>query len=88
MQWLHFLGPQNQLLYWRLKPRLLERLDSLNNISAVHLRAKGYGLAKEAAANAIQIDPNNMKALCRAVSNQQQILSYAYFNHIFKHILS
>jgi len=41
-------------------------IDCLNNISAVHLRAKSYSKAKEAAAQAIQYDGNNKKALCRA----------------------
>lgn len=40
--------------------------DCLNNIAAVHLRAKSYSLAKEAATRAIEYDSNNLKALCRA----------------------
>ena len=41
-------------------------IDCLNNISAVHLKAKAYGKAKESAATVLQYDPNNIKALCRA----------------------
>lgn len=41
-------------------------VDTLNNLSAVHLRAKSYGLAREAAGIAIQYDRDNLKALCRA----------------------
>jgi len=41
-------------------------IDCLNNISAVHLRAKSYTKAKDAAAQVIQYDGNNKKALCRA----------------------
>lgn len=41
-------------------------IDCLNNISAVHLKAKSYGLAKDSAATVLQYDPNNIKALCRA----------------------
>lgn len=41
-------------------------IDCLNNISAVHLKAKAYGKAKESAAAVLQYDPNNIKALCRA----------------------
>ena len=41
-------------------------IDCLNNISAVHLKAKSYGKAKESAATVLQYDPNNIKALCRA----------------------
>ena len=41
-------------------------IDCLNNISAVHLKAKAYGKAKESAATVLQYDPNNTKALCRA----------------------
>lgn len=41
-------------------------VDSLNNIAAVHLREKDYRKAKDAAARAIELDPYNLKALCRA----------------------
>lgn len=41
-------------------------VDSLNNISAVYLREKEYRKAKDAATKAIELDPYNMKALCRA----------------------
>ena len=41
-------------------------VDAFNNISASFLREKEYRKAKDAAAQAIQLDPNNMKALCRA----------------------
>jgi FK506-binding protein 8 len=41
-------------------------VDCFNNISAYHLRDKAYGKAKEAAANALRIDPDNHKALYRA----------------------
>lgn len=41
-------------------------VDSFNNISAVYMREKEYRKAKDAAANAIQLDPYNLKALCRA----------------------
>lgn len=41
-------------------------VDCLNNICAVYLKAKTYGLAKESAANVLQYDPDNIKALCRA----------------------
>lgn len=41
-------------------------LDCLNNTAAVYLQAKSYSKAKDAAAQAIQYDGNNMKALCRA----------------------
>jgi len=41
-------------------------IDCLNNISAVHLKAKAYGKAKDLAATVLQYDPNNIKALCRA----------------------
>lgn len=41
-------------------------VDCSNNISAVHLKAKCYGLAKDSAATVLQYDPNNIKALCRA----------------------
>jgi len=41
-------------------------VDCSNNISAVHLKAKSYGLAKDSAATVLQYDPNNIKALCRA----------------------
>lgn len=41
-------------------------VDCFNNISAVFLRDKEYVKAKEAAAQALQIDANNLKALMRA----------------------
>lgn len=41
-------------------------IDCLNNMAALHLRAKQYGKAKEAAANVLTHDPDNLKALCRA----------------------
>ena len=41
-------------------------VDCLNNLSAVHLRSKSYGLAKEAAASVIEHDRSNLKALIRA----------------------
>jgi tetratricopeptide (TPR) repeat protein len=41
-------------------------VDSLNNMAAVHLRAKDYGEAKNAATRVLMHDPDNVKALCRA----------------------
>jgi tetratricopeptide (TPR) repeat protein len=41
-------------------------VDCYSNIAAVHLRDKDYVKAKESAGHAIQIDPDNVKALCRA----------------------
>jgi tetratricopeptide (TPR) repeat protein len=41
-------------------------VDSLNNITALHLREKEYRKANDVATKAIQLDPYNMKALCRA----------------------
>ena len=41
-------------------------VDCFNNIAAAHLRDKDYSKAKDAAAEAINLDPNNVKALCRA----------------------
>lgn len=41
-------------------------LDCLNNISASHLRHGEYKLAKEAAVDVLQHDPDNYKALLRA----------------------
>jgi hypothetical protein len=41
-------------------------IDCLNNMAAVHLRAKQYGKAKEVATNVLMHDPDNLKALCRA----------------------
>jgi len=41
-------------------------VDCYNNIAAVHLRYKDYAKAKEAATEAITLDPDNVKALCRA----------------------
>lgn len=41
-------------------------VDCFNNIASVHLRSKEYGKAKEAATEAIKIDPDNVKALCKA----------------------
>mmetsp|Transcript_22170 Transcript_22170/g.26332 ORF Transcript_22170/g.26332 Transcript_22170/m.26332 type:complete len:511 (+) Transcript_22170:50-1582(+) len=57
------LSPSSIKIYEEAKGILI---DCLNNISAVHLRAKSYSKAKEAAAQAIQYDGNNKKALCRA----------------------
>jgi len=42
-------------------------VDCFNNIAAVHLQGKEYSKAKEAAGEAISLDPDNVKALCRAV---------------------
>ena len=41
-------------------------IDCLNNTSAVHMRTKHYGKAKEAATQVLIHDPNNIKALLRA----------------------
>lgn len=41
-------------------------VDCFNNIASVHLRAKDYGKAKEAATEAIKIDQDNVKAICKA----------------------
>jgi len=41
-------------------------LDCLNNIVAVHMRAKDYHAAKQAAINVLNADPSNYKALVRA----------------------
>ena len=41
-------------------------VDCLNNMAAVHLRAREYGKAKEAATRVLMHDPDNVKALCRA----------------------
>jgi hypothetical protein len=41
-------------------------LDCLNNIAALHIRAKEYKLAKEAAVLVLTHDPDNFKALLRA----------------------
>lgn len=41
-------------------------VDSYNNLTALHLREKEYRKAKDVATQAIQLDPYNMKALCRA----------------------
>ena len=41
-------------------------VDCLNNIVAVHLRAKEYHAAKEAAVKVLQRDPSNFKGLIRA----------------------
>ncbi|KAL7570195.1 hypothetical protein ACA910_020027 [Epithemia clementina (nom. ined.)] len=41
-------------------------VDCLNNIVAVHLRAKEYHAAKEAAVKVLQRDPDNFKGLIRA----------------------
>lgn len=40
--------------------------DCYNNIAAVHLRDKNYAKAKDFAGQAIQMDPKNIKAFCRA----------------------
>lgn len=42
------------------------RIDALNNITAVLLRAKDYKAAKTAATAVLMLDPNNFKALIRA----------------------
>lgn len=42
------------------------QMDCLNNIAAVHMRAKEYHLAKTAAIRVLEKDPNNVKALLRA----------------------
>mmetsp|Transcript_17383 Transcript_17383/g.24421 ORF Transcript_17383/g.24421 Transcript_17383/m.24421 type:complete len:499 (+) Transcript_17383:116-1612(+) len=41
-------------------------IDCLNNIAAVHLRAKDYKKAKEAATQVLLHDVQNIKGLCRA----------------------
>ena len=41
-------------------------LDSLNNVTAVYLKAKDYHKAKAAATEVLAKDPNNVKALLRA----------------------
>lgn len=41
-------------------------VDCFNNIAAAHLRDKDYTKARDAAVEAIKLDPNNVKALCRA----------------------
>ncbi len=41
-------------------------VDALNNIAAVYLRLKEYRKAKDAATQAVELDPYNLKALCRA----------------------
>jgi hypothetical protein len=38
-------------------------VDCFNNVSSVYLRSKEYGLAKEAATKAIEINPNKTKSL-------------------------
>ena len=38
-------------------------VDCFNNVSSVYLRSKQYGLAKEAATKAIEINPNRTKSL-------------------------
>lgn len=48
-------------------------VDSLNNIAAAHLREKEYRKAKDAATQAIQLDPYNLKALCRAAKAAMMI---------------
>jgi hypothetical protein len=40
--------------------------DCLNNVVAVHLRAKDYHAAKQAAVKVLEVDPDNTKALLRA----------------------
>eukprot|EP00977_Amphora_coffeiformis_P016027 scaffold4855_cov195-Amphora_coffeaeformis.AAC.12 len=42
------------------------RIDALNNVAAVLLRAKDYHAAKAAAVQVLEIDPHNFKALIRA----------------------
>jgi len=51
-------------------------VDCFNNISAVFLRDKEYVKAKEAATQAIQIDPNNLKALKRAAKASMMSCSF------------
>ena len=51
-------------------------VDSLNNISAVHLREKEYRKAKDAASEALQLDPYNLKALCRAAKSALMLGEY------------
>lgn len=41
-------------------------IDCLNNVTAVHMRAKSYHAAKEAAVKVLTLDPENFKALIRA----------------------
>mmetsp|Transcript_16251 Transcript_16251/g.21549 ORF Transcript_16251/g.21549 Transcript_16251/m.21549 type:complete len:443 (-) Transcript_16251:1711-3039(-) len=41
-------------------------IDCLNNVGAVHLRSRDYGKAKQACARVIELDRQNIKALCRA----------------------
>jgi tetratricopeptide (TPR) repeat protein len=41
-------------------------LDCLNNIAAVHLRAKDFHQAKEAAVKVLSHDPDNLKGMIRA----------------------
>jgi tetratricopeptide (TPR) repeat protein len=51
-------------------------VDCFNNIASVHLRAKDYGKAKEAATEAIKIDPDNVKALCKAAKASLMMANY------------
>lgn len=50
----------------KLKQATEIMIDSLNNITAVHLKAKKYHEAKEAAVKVLTHDPQNFKALIRA----------------------
>ena len=58
-------GNNNNRALLRLKAKSL-LVDCLNNIAAVHLRAKEYHAAKEAAVKVLQRDANNFKGLIRA----------------------
>ena len=42
------------------------QMDCLNNVVAVHLRAKEWNLAKKAAVEVLKLDPHNFKGLIRA----------------------
>uniref|UniRef100_A0A7S2HK08 peptidylprolyl isomerase n=1 Tax=Helicotheca tamesis TaxID=374047 RepID=A0A7S2HK08_9STRA len=53
-------------------------IDCLNNVAAVHLRAKEYGKAKQACVQVIQIDQQNIKALCRAAHAAMRDPSSSY----------
>jgi tetratricopeptide (TPR) repeat protein len=55
--------PAETMLHEEAKSILI---DCLNNASAVHMRVKDYGKAKESATLALVRDPNNLKALLRA----------------------
>ena len=59
-------------------------VDSLNNISALHLREKEYKKAKDAATQAIQLDPYNIKALCRAAKATLMVGEYDECKEVLK----